>query len=70
MRKRKSHLFGGRELGNAEDVQKGKLVDSLAVLEHDAVKIALLIGIADISHDNGFGLRVKMNLDFHGVLLV
>lgn len=71
-RDKKSHLFGGwrRDFLDAEDMLEGKFVDSLAVVEHNAVKIAFLISIADIGRDNGLGLCVKVNLHFHGILLV
>lgn len=67
---KKSHLFGGRELGDSEDVLKREFIDDFAVIEHNTVEITFLVGVTDISHNNRFGLSVKVDSDFHGILLV
>ena len=69
VRKRKSHLFGGRKLSDTKDVLERKFVDGFAVVEHHAVKIALLISVSGISNDYRFCLGVKMHSDFHDILL-
>jgi len=48
MRKRKSHLFGGRYLSNTKDVLDGKFIDSYLIDQENTEKIAFLISIKNI----------------------